>query len=90
MITVLPVTPDALASVEHTTSPFGVTRDSFLEFVNPASSKYTYKRRDPEKSSPSLMFLLVQVRNGQSRVFLRNIPEGGLSVHNLMMAIAER
>ena len=87
---VLPVTPNAITSVKYTDSSYKVLRSPFLEFVNPAFIKYTYKSRDPEKSNASLIFSLAPVRKGQSLVFAQNIPEGGLSGHRPRMTMAKR
>ena len=85
---VLPVTPNALVSVEFGNSSFGVQRNPSLEFVNPAFVRYTYKSRDPAKSNSSLMLTVVPVRKGQCRAFTTYIPEGGLSGHKPKMSIA--
>ena len=87
---VAPVTPNAIVSVEFTNANFGAQRSPFLEFVNPALIKYTYKSQDPAKSKSSIMLTIVPVRKGQSRVFTRFLPEGVLTGHNPEKSIARR
>ena len=84
---VSPVTPNAMASVEYIEPAFGVPFTSFLEFIDPAFIMYTYPSRDTEKSNPLLLLLPLPVRKGQSRVFIKNIQEGGLSGDKLKMSI---
>ena len=91
MKSALPVTPNAIASAEYTNSSSGVAlRSAFLEFVNPAFIKFTYKSRDPEKSCPLQLILFAPVREGRSRVFVIGLREGGLSGHKGRISVAER